>query len=588
MKRTLGLFLTIMIMTIVLAGCEEFGSQKNNETQTLKTEKIENFNENTGSQDVRELQTSTTMTEISINPIEESNFNLKPLELLGYYIDEENRVTVDDKGWEACTPDVFREYMFGTWEGGNRILGELENGFLIIDDSENNSRYNLKFACKYLKKGDTIIFYVTNYQSDAAILWLDINEPNIMYKTAINGNYLYVVTEEYFNKSDNPNNGINIFTKTDAPVNEPENNYMSRLRLYEIMQEYEIDFETLFIIRHTIYDAEERPHYFIMDGGFNTFPIYLISEATDKLVFKSEMMSGYGDAYIDVTYTIERKNGKWDRTIEVEHEKNIEEQDGIEFDLIEEIKCLNSPINLSETDIEELKRYKSLEIILNEETDLSFLEELTQLENLYLYQGEMHIIISEIETEYIKSYEFLYKLKNLKSFSMEGAMINGEMIVFDLNNLNNLYNLDNLESFNFRHLNLIYTGDKILKNIKKVKIYESEINIDDFSIFLPNLQELELVGGDFNFSSFLNCKKLTSFSLTYGMRYTEHLSNLSSLPLLEKLKLTYMVNITDISFILDIKGLKELQITEGDFTQEQIDEIKLTFPDCEIIVYSTG
>lgn len=39
--------------------------------------------------------------------------------------------------------------------------------------------------------------------------------------------------------------------------------------------------------------------------------------------------------------------------------------------------------------------------------------------------------------------------------------------------------------------------------------------------FKPMLSNFA-VGGDFNFSGFLNCKKLTSFSLTYDSKYTEH------------------------------------------------------------------
>jgi hypothetical protein len=74
-----------------------------------------------------------------------------------------------------------------------------------------------------------------------------------------------------------------------------------------------------------------------MDGGFNTLPIYLVSEEPDKLVFKSsltwpDIIKGFN---IDVVYIIEKINGEWERTVEADneqfeeyissHERNLEQ-----------------------------------------------------------------------------------------------------------------------------------------------------------------------------------------------------------------------------------------------------------------------
>jgi hypothetical protein len=244
--------------------------------------------------------------------------DLRPLELLGYHVTEDGVIyTYGD--WEICEPDVFREFMFGVWEGEVFMNWDDElqkqKEYLIIDDSEKGFSHNLRFANNYYRKGDTIIFYYSDYQTGVGISWLDMNNPNTMYWEWLYGGYNNIYRfPSYIEKE------IRYLTKTDAPINEPENGYMSRLRLYELMTEYDIDFEMIFRIEHDVY---VRGQYllFIMNGGFCTFPIYLISEEPDKLVFESELMYGYGFAYMDVTYTIERINGEWVRTIEVDEEQ---------------------------------------------------------------------------------------------------------------------------------------------------------------------------------------------------------------------------------------------------------------------------
>jgi hypothetical protein len=60
-----------------------------------------------------------------------------------------------------------------------------------------------------------------------------------------------------------------------------------------------------------------------MDGGFNTLPIYLVSEEPDKLVFKSSLICGWlmRGLVVDIIYTTEKINGEWERTVEADNEQ---------------------------------------------------------------------------------------------------------------------------------------------------------------------------------------------------------------------------------------------------------------------------
>ncbi|MCL2697993.1 MAG: hypothetical protein FWE74_07915, partial [Oscillospiraceae bacterium] len=253
--------------------------------------------------------------------------NLKPLELLGYYIDEDGNVWVDISDWEICEPDVFREYMFGTWEGQAWMNWDDEylqlKDYFFLDDSEETYSHNLRFAYKYYRYGDTVIFFCSNYQVEGAIFWLDINEPDILYNEILYSRAEGVYTLAKFSQAHIPprnlSEEITYLIKIDGYVNEPENGYMSRLRLYEIMRDYDIDFELIFDIRHIEFIDGQYIH-FTMDGYFNTFPIYLISEEPDKLVFKSSV-SEMWEAFVDVIYIIEKVNGGWTRTIEIDQKQ---------------------------------------------------------------------------------------------------------------------------------------------------------------------------------------------------------------------------------------------------------------------------
>jgi hypothetical protein len=262
----------------------------------------------------------TTTPPVTTPPPEPDISLLKPLELLGSFYEESDRLWVDGDDWEECDPDVFREYMFGTWENPESTSGWFNNGRFSLDDSEETLRFSLQFASGYLRRGDTIIFYCSGY-AEGGIFWLDINEPNIIYHEGLQPHY--DDSRYWFPAFSRQMYGeIKYLTKTDMPINEPQDGFMSRLRLHELMRDYGIDSDMIFRITHEFY-AGENFHSFQMTGGSYSLPIYLISEEPDKLIFKSSLICDrvIRGLVVDVVYTIEKIDDEWTRTVEFDWEQ---------------------------------------------------------------------------------------------------------------------------------------------------------------------------------------------------------------------------------------------------------------------------
>ncbi|MDR2532947.1 MAG: hypothetical protein LBC82_08930 [Oscillospiraceae bacterium] len=265
---------------------------------------------------------------------------LKPLELLGYFIDENGDVLINfpsdvsNKPFNGYyfgefEPETFRKYFFGTWSYSLRLNnGVAEIIPLIVDDSELSNAFAL-LTGRVGRIGENVI--ATDFVNGGlhTIYWMDTNEPETLYSMQ---NLSYFDEGLYAGNIENswiPD--IGILSKTNAYINEPENNYLSRLRLYEIAKEYEIDRKMLTEI---YYEAEDG-QLFLIDDWFFANSIYLISEAPNNLVLKSKLRSYYDFVEIDVVYTIEKINGEWERTVEADneqfeeyissHERNLEQ-----------------------------------------------------------------------------------------------------------------------------------------------------------------------------------------------------------------------------------------------------------------------
>jgi len=230
--------------------------------------------------------------------------NLLLLEMIGYYFNEEGSIILGN--WETeCPFDLYREYFFGTWDGD-----ESWGRAWIIDDSEKNNMGGW-FVGTY-RVGD-VLLEVSHVQVEGGISWIDMNQPDIMYATGGghlgDGEYIMHVNgiERY---------RISVLTRTDAPVNEPENGFLSYLRQLEMAEKYGIDIAMLS-------DIEDFADYQLWRDSYYCYkPIYLISEEPEKLVLKTTLSQWhFGDAEVDVVYTLERIDGEWVRTLEVDEEQ---------------------------------------------------------------------------------------------------------------------------------------------------------------------------------------------------------------------------------------------------------------------------
>jgi len=329
MKYVLSAGLCVIIAGVILAGCggniptqseveneasEVVGTPEDFET-LVTIEEVENFQE----ENPTDLQGKTQRIEIDA----EHDFSV--LELIGYRIDDEGYVFIDMLRENNCEIELFRKYFFGTWDGWYKK----QNSTLIIDDSEVShlsSGSNLwRFDSLHLRN-DTLIITCNTGQVETFVFWININEPNTLY------------SQLGYEASDNEIQIFNIYNdnepefitrtllKTNTPINIPENEFLSKLRLIEISREYEIEMEMLCEMNFMLDDL----YYFGLNYEFYWSPIYLISENPNCLILQSQLIFAYGLVTpIDVIYSINKVNGKWERVIEISEESLEKAREGI-------------------------------------------------------------------------------------------------------------------------------------------------------------------------------------------------------------------------------------------------------------------
>lgn len=245
---------------------------------------------------------------------------LAPLDLIGCYIDEEGHYRIDIYNWQKSDDfDLYRKYFFGTWENNLGVFGKYIPLY-VIDDSEKAFLINnrgWRFTGFY-KISENVLAFAINDNAEVEIFWMDINYPDIMYADDLNGGH-----------DDIENWKPNILTKTDSPINEPEENFLSIYKLYEMSRDYGIDFDMLVDIEYDtdIYIGDDS--YFVTHDGmvwakllhddwYQFYPVYLVSEAPDRLEFKTRIGNiMYDNSEIDAEYTIVKINGKWSRNVKL-------------------------------------------------------------------------------------------------------------------------------------------------------------------------------------------------------------------------------------------------------------------------------
>ena len=242
--------------------------------------------------------------------------DLSPLELLSYYIDADGHYQADSREWKASEDyDLYRKYFFGTWEGEfSFVIGEPYKS-LVIDDSELATLMRdpcCWFGDSFYEVNDHVLAFISGSIAGSSIHWIDTDNPDIMYIVWGGlGEYNWIYSD---------NDGyptIFSLTKTDKAPNEPKNGFLSIYKLHDIARDYGIDLEMLTDIQY----PESPEPYLNHDAYANFYPVYLVSEAPDKLVLKIVVWNYYcePDEAIEAICTIEKKNGEWIRTIEFQN-----------------------------------------------------------------------------------------------------------------------------------------------------------------------------------------------------------------------------------------------------------------------------
>jgi len=308
MKKILFLLLIVLIL---------FSACKSNNPLPIDTFDEANI---TSSITTATETTVATTTETVVTPTAE--INLSALELLGYYIDNDNNIVIGELPQTEYDFEMFREYFFGTWDGwGVFVYGESyppEQKYCVIDDSEKSNMYFHFLTGKLGRIGDNVVFNKFDAAGIGYVFWMDINEPDIMYSVRDLSYIDYIIKKDEYEKIPDM---VKSLIKTDEPVNHPENGFMSSLRLIEIEVNYGIEPEMLVFISLETDDGFKL----IKDDLFLSSRIYLELETDNMLLFNSsvyfEPAKYEWDFPVDIIYTIEKVNGEWVRTVEIDQEQ---------------------------------------------------------------------------------------------------------------------------------------------------------------------------------------------------------------------------------------------------------------------------
>lgn len=228
-----------------------------------------------------------------------------PLDLLGCEISQDGEYLIDIGNWQQSEDfDLFRQYFFGTWESSGNALTEE----MVIDDSEKAFLVgNTSFRFQdFYAIGENVLAFVMQGNAESELFWLDTDFPDTMYYEPYNGNWLY--------DAGGNNHQTAVYSRTAAPINAPEESFLSIYRLREISRDYGIDIDMLLNIE---YNDKNSGEMLLHDDWYQFYPTYLLSEEPNRLVLKTTVGNVMAETEeIEVTCTIEKADGVWTRTEE--------------------------------------------------------------------------------------------------------------------------------------------------------------------------------------------------------------------------------------------------------------------------------
>ncbi len=194
--------------------------------------------------------------------------------------------------------DLFREYFFGVWDSPDGYLPRS----LTIDDSKNINFAGRGYFGEFYQPSDHVIAFTLLTNGDANVLWLDIDNPDVMYTAVfLMTNGLGVFTIEGITSD------VHELAKNDVTPNVPTDRFLSIFKLHEMARDYDIDFDLLTNIDYGFVDGK----YILHNATYDFYPMYLIFEAYDKIEIRTSV-GNFGETDIEpinVLCTFERKAG---------------------------------------------------------------------------------------------------------------------------------------------------------------------------------------------------------------------------------------------------------------------------------------
>jgi len=268
------------------------------------------------------VQTDPHTAESNITTMAEETVQAAPsgaedpaLSLLNCCANEDGTYCIDQTTWKSSDDyELFRKYFFGTWEGSFRFPEYPEQKRLIIDDTEKSFVMNetgIRMLGFY-ETGVHALAFMVGSDSGSAIIWISLDELNTIYM--VWGGMTSPLWSR--NESGAYSTAPVVYTlrKTNEPLNEPEGNFLSIFRLREMAREYGIDSGLLVNIE---YESDGTTLYH--DDWYQLYPMYLVSEAEDKIVIRTSV-GNVGDINlkpVDVICTFEKADGEWNGSVEL-------------------------------------------------------------------------------------------------------------------------------------------------------------------------------------------------------------------------------------------------------------------------------
>lgn len=221
--------------------------------------------------------------------------------------------------------------------------------------------------------------------------------------------------------------------------------------------------------------------------------------------------------------------------------------------------------------IDELSNYSVIKIILTEKADLSFLAELSQLKELYIYNGEEDAVPEPSDESYVEFYDFLNCLNNLEYLRISREPHFNTEYLNDLNSLKYLH---------FYATNVDLAG--YYPNIKELSIGGGSLSSYDLYNFFPNLVCLETYAVNLNLESVAKMDKLEFLHLSMGQSNDsiEALANNKNLK--SFILATRSEPLPNDEFILELTDLRYFWCYEGMFSEETISRFMELNPECEV------